>query len=124
LKAEAIGCTLFSIFVMILLLAPLIGVSSLSASSNVIALPPTDDAEVCELSPDCNYGMNTIIWVESAGCGRNRRTFMKFDLSALPPGAIITEARLCLYCQEANFADLNVQVRAVDNDYWAECAIT
>jgi len=108
---------------MILLLALLIGVGSLSANSNVITLPPTDDVEVRELSPDNNYGASITIWVQSAGCGKNRRTFMKFELSALPPCAIITEAKLYLYCWVAE-SDLNVQVRTVDNDDWAECTIT
>jgi hypothetical protein len=105
-------------------LASLIGVGSLTASSSVVTLPPTDDAEVRESSPHSNHGTNAIMWVQSAGCGRNRRIFLKFDLSAVPPGSIITRARLYLYCQDANFADLNVQVRAVDNDDWAECGIT
>ncbi|MEM2907958.1 MAG: DNRLRE domain-containing protein, partial [Candidatus Hadarchaeales archaeon] len=88
-----------------------------------ISLPPTDDAEVCEISPDGNYGAGAIVWVRSSP-GRNHRVFLRFDLSPLPPNAVIVEARLHLYCEVAVDADLLVQARAVREDSWSELTIT
>ena len=115
---------LFSILIVVLFLAPMASVVSPPASSTTIALPPIADAEVRELSPDSNHGTSAIMWVRSEGCGKNRRAFLKFDLSAIPANSTITEARLHLYCQVTSFADLEVQVRAVDNDGWAERTLT
>ncbi len=124
MRTDALDGIFIPILVVVLLLAPMATVVPPPVSSTTLALPPTDDAEVRELSSDSNHGTSATMWVRSEGCGKNRRAFLKFDLSAIPANSTITEAKLHLYCQVANFADLEVQVRAVDNDDWAERTLT
>ena len=58
------------------------------------------DAEVVSYSPTVNYGtakeLNTLAWTIN-GTPVTQRTYLKFDLSSIPPGSIITSATLNLY---------------------------
>ena len=96
-------------------------------AGNKIA-PPTDDAPVREESPGSNYGTERRPWVQNYledTTPKNGRIFFKFDLSqGIPPIARITSAKLYLYHYRAAFADMNVQVRKVNDDSWDEGTIT
>jgi hypothetical protein len=88
------------------------------------SIPPSDDAHVTERHPDTNYGDKTSLQLRSGAKGlKNERIFLKFDLSALPAGATILEARLYLYSWWGR-VDLDAQSRGVENDDWSEDTIT
>jgi hypothetical protein len=86
-------------------------------------LLPTDDAEVAQSYPDSNYGGLTYLYV-GRWEGGAERAFLKFDLSEIPQGSTITEAKYYNYCWRVNAGGANVQVQAVENDAWAEGTIT
>lgn len=89
-----------------------------------LRLSPSDDAHVTQRHPHANYGDRTSLHLRSAAKGlRNERIFLKFDLSTLPEGATILEAKLYLYCWWGE-ADLDAQSRSVENDTWSEDTIT
>jgi len=85
-------------------------------------LYPTADAAVVQGTPDTNYGDNVAVFVRSY-TNSNMRAFLKFDISGLPVGAVISLATLKLSC----FAVLNylegvsdIQARRVSDDSWIE----
>lgn len=86
----------------------------------------TADGMIFESSPDFKYGGYTWVSIASLGSG-NRRAFLKFDLSSLPAGAIISLAKLRLNCNSvgslvAGVSD--VEARRVADDSWIEGDLT
>ncbi len=69
--------------------ALLLGLFSLTVAAQA---PPTADTFVSSVTPKTNYGTSPILVVQAGAT-----TFIKFDLSALPPGASIGKATLRLY---------------------------
>jgi len=131
-----------------LLLASLLTVFSLYApNSKIAAVPevpevlrasgtftlttyPIADAYVEEGHPTTNYGTQTKIIARSCdtGTGSNgqMRGFLKFDISSIPAGAMITEAKLRLhgyYITEYIKNVSDVQIRQVTDDSWVETSI-
>jgi hypothetical protein len=92
---------------------------------------PSDDSLVDEdLSlRTYNYGSKPSFDIDARN-GGIRRSFLKFDLSVLPENAMITSAKLKLYCWGGSYGlrpdgswglkGLNVEVRKVENDDWSE----
>jgi len=90
-------------------------------------LYPTADAYVAEDAPSTNYGGSVLLYAMTRDTNRNRRSFLKFDLSGLPVGAVISLAKLRVYCnlvQNPSTPDTNVQARRVADDSWIEAEIT
>lgn len=98
-----------------------------------LMIAPSDDAAVYESDPDTpeirtdRIGIRT--WDNSHDNitdYRNVRSFVKFDLSGIPEGATITDARLDLYKYYAGYTIsgvTDVEVMAVDDD-WEENTVT
>jgi len=85
-------------------------------------LYPTADALVHQGNPDTNYGDFVAVIVRTQ-TNSNLRIFLKFDLSGLPAGAVISLATLRLNCYAvANLSspDSDVQARRVADDSWLE----
>jgi hypothetical protein len=86
-------------------------------------LLPTDDAHVIQAYPYSNYGYRTYLYV-GRYYGGAERSFLKFDISEIPEGATIVEARYWDYCWSVSYGGANVQVQAVEDDAWYEYNIT
>ena len=97
-------------------------------------IPPIDDTQVVEGSPDTNYGGKDFMYMGSSTTGSylDERVFLKFDLTGIPsiisPGdwvAADLHARLHVYCFiMTGTLGKDVKVRSVDNDSWDEAEIT
>ncbi|WP_245610465.1 CBM96 family carbohydrate-binding protein [Thermococcus celericrescens] len=89
-------------------------------------MSPTDDAYVNDASPDTNYGTESRLYVGTYySDGSNYRSYLKFDLSGLPEGAVITSARLYVYTYYGAYGTpVNISVCSVDDDSWSETSIT
>ena len=88
------------------------------------SISPSDDAHVTQRHLDTNYGDKTSLQLRRrAEDLKNERIFLKFDLSTLPEGSTILEARLYLYAWWGSF-DLVAQFRSVKDDTWREDTIT
>jgi len=77
--------------------------------------------------PSSNYGSSTSMYVQSAGSGTylDERAWVKFDLAGqIPPGAVITSAKLKLYCWKALGGNMDAVVHSVSSDAWTETGIT
>ncbi|MFZ5570719.1 MAG: DNRLRE domain-containing protein [Thermodesulfobacteriota bacterium] len=97
------------------------------AHAGVTDIGVAHDARVAEGYPAANYGGRTNMLVASAtGKYKNERALLVFDLHGhLPPGAVITSARLRLYCfQSDSRDDMPTAVHGCNDVSWAESAVT
>jgi hypothetical protein len=92
----------------------------------MIELEAVDDSFVDQASPDENYGSGpafSTLWVWPAA--REAVAYLKFDLSALRPDAVITHARLYLYqTRGAGFAPIGTRAYRLEDDAWSEDTLT
>jgi hypothetical protein len=102
-----------------------------SFTFNTFIAYPVADAYVQEGYPTTNYGTDTKIIARSrdypgtGGYGQ-MRGFFKFDISSIPAGATIVEAKLRLHCYYItnyikNVSDL--EIRQVTDSSWVENSI-
>jgi hypothetical protein len=82
---------------------------------------PSDDAFIKSSSPTSNFGSLPDIEVRPDSDG-NRRGLLRFDLSSIPPGSIITSASLYLY-EEDKKPDQVTYIYKVTTD-WNENSAT
>lgn len=72
-------------------------VYSMTSTTTVILQPGPEGKDVYIHDGNKNYGASPILQVKD-----RRNALIQFDLSGLPPGAIITSARLALYLEDGN----------------------
>ena len=110
---------LFVLIVVLLVVSPFLLFSAQGA--NVNQLSPSADSWVDFKTPDTNYGNDIEIHVKADK--QTRRSYLKFDLSALPAGTTVTSAKLYLYCTAGTPTLLPVDVHET-NDSWSEDTLT
>ncbi len=88
----------------------------------VLTLEPVADAYVASGSPDANYGDEDELRVNRD----QEASLMRFDLSALPTGAAVIDARLraVSFCGHAYGGDGNVYINLITDDDWDEMTVT
>ncbi len=85
---------------------------------------PIADACVSEYRPDTNFGDGISLYLQSySENNKNERILLKFDLSEVPAGLHVTQAKLYLYNWHGEFSPINVQCYSAD-DGWEEETIT
>jgi len=84
---------------------------------------PLKDAVVYEDDPDRNFGSNWEIGVNYRE-GFRDRSFIMFDLSAIPPGSIITSAILNIYMYDPPDLNRSLACYQVTGGDWDENSIT
>ncbi|MBL8201519.1 MAG: DNRLRE domain-containing protein [Chromatiales bacterium] len=96
------------------------------ASGATVTLSPTDDALVYSFAPDTNYGDNPGLAGGGAFNGAEQWvSFLRFDLSGIPEGQVITGATLNLFqFLGGGFAPIGASVYRVANDSWSEGTVT
>jgi 2',3'-cyclic-nucleotide 2'-phosphodiesterase (5'-nucleotidase family) len=92
-----------------------------------LTLEPAADAQVASGNPATNYGTTNNLFVQSALTANSsfgdERSWLRFDLSAIPAGATITSARLDLYqwrTSNGNGGNLVVDLHGSSTDSWVE----
>jgi len=97
------------------------------AEEEHLVLQPTNgkEADVIDAYPDDNYGDFEEFWVGYwTDTSRLFRTYIQFDLSSIPAGAVITDASLELYLDEAEGSgSMEIELQKV-NSSWQEDSIT
>jgi len=98
------------------------------ASTQTVTLQPDPalgkDAHVEEVIPDTNLGSSTSIWVGEWSGGQPNRSYLQFDLSSIPPTAVVLNAELGLYYHMSSAA-VSVDVGAYRvTGSWSEGGIT
>ncbi len=98
--------------------------------SKTVTLEPVADAKVREGDPDGNYGTTADLRVESYYrffVRNDHRSYLRFDLSSIPPGSTILSAKFMIYCTEADYkADdsFTAVLHFCGDDSWEETTIT
>ena len=84
---------------------------------NAATVNPTDDAYISSTSPTNNFGSSDYL----ATYYGVRQTYLKFDLSGIPEGSVLSKLMLNLYCFEAENGTINLR-RTTDS--WTESTLT
>ena len=91
-------------------------------SSYTSHLYPTDDSWVEAEFPNGNHGSETSLRVKSDA--RTRRSYLRFDLNAIPNGKSIASVKLYLYCTYKDYHE-SVEIYAHETgNNWDEASIT
>jgi len=93
----------------------------LSSRDTTVTFYPFQDAYVNEDDPDVNFGSLTYLWVTQAP---NKRMYIQFDFSSIPPGSVITSATLQLYQYNYEGSGDRIYDIYLVNNSWNEDTIT
>jgi hypothetical protein len=126
MNAKLVG---FTIMVTALMLGNMEGVlcnrndvRAVSDGTSLI-LPSDHDSYVSVNNPDTNYGSSTRMWAASTVEGAvGEASYIRFDISAIPTGAIILSATLKLLCTSNSAPGLVYVYRVMET--WNEYTIT
>lgn len=114
-RREALLAALLGLFAVALLATP--------AGGTTVTLPATADSSLWEDNADRRNGTATTMNVQSRSGGRDRRSVVRFDLSAIPAGSQVTAATLELYLSTAPAATRTYHVHRVTRA-WVEAEVT
>jgi len=93
-----------------------------SASGHALTLHVTDDTNINLNTPGQNNGDTQGVFVRNVGAGGVRHAFVKFDLTPLPPGVVVSKATLRLWVSEIqNAGSINLHVVT---GAWDEASLT
>ena len=111
----------------VLLMLGLVG--SYPVMAGTYTIYPEADSYVDSLNPNSNYGTETQLYAtyypDYAGSPLSQRAFLKFDLSVIPKGYIITAATLNLYVtSNGGHPPLGTTNLYHVGDAWTESGIT
>ena len=106
-----------------------LSISGAYAQETLTIDAPTDDSSVFEARPDLNRGDADYLYVgvgPYSTYGYPARTWVKFDLSSIPDGVVITKAELRLYFEWSwgSGAPGGIEVHFSSDDTWNEMEIT
>ena len=113
------------LFLSILILLTFFAINyTLSVSANnsddVIRVNVSADSWVESNNANTNYGSDTVLYVKNTSDPNKKQTFLRFDLSGIPP-AQITSATLNLYSTSSSSTFLvYLSVYSVADDSWDE----
>jgi hypothetical protein len=97
------------------------------AGADEVQIIPTDDAFVDNGEPSTNFGSSTSLFIGDRAPGNPNsiaRSYLKFDLGGLPPGATINAAEVYLTNWGVGFPAVDVGAHYLPNDGWNEGSIT
>lgn len=92
-------------------------------SATITIQPSSGDSYLDEDRGGSSYGSNSTMFVQSRSGGRDRRSLVKFDLSAIPAGSQITGATLKLFMTAAPSATRTYNVHRVTRS-WVEADVS
>jgi MYXO-CTERM domain-containing protein len=68
-----------------------------AAERHELLLAPAQDASIYQGDGNVADGAGPHVWISVLAIGTNRRAMLRFDFSAIPPGAVIEQVALTLY---------------------------
>ena len=97
-------------------------VALLAILDPTVNLPSVADAQTSQEYPDTNYGTNPLMYSGNMIDTQSYRSYLRFDLSPIPTGAIINSATLTVYVASATGSP-TIDVLSVIQG-WTESTIT
>jgi len=116
-----IATTLALFFVVIFTFASLLLIPA-AVGQSTARLAPSDDSWVEYEYPNTNHGLETVLRVKADS--RIRRSYLKFDLSSIPTGKVITSVKLFLYCTVTDLTPVVTMNAHETVDSWSQSSIT
>ena len=121
------GLKFISMAILLTVIAVLAASGPGALADSTVTFSASDDSHVREDDPYDEFGNNTTMYVRSYRpcwfCStRNRRTFIRFDVSSLPAGTTIVSAQLKLYMDDSPGQNRTYEARRVLEN-WNEAAI-
>ena len=110
---------------MVKIMLPCLIAAAGAAASEVVTLTPVQDAYICDCKPDStnpNGGPTHIYFGRYGSC--YDRTLIEWDLSSLPPGAIVESAVMRFYCFSFYGALSGQPVFYLVDEPWSEYDVT
>ena len=100
-----------------------VGAGETAILGSTVTFNPNSDAYVDQENPDINYGTWENLVMDNIG--DKKYSYLKFDISTIPPEKIITSANLYLwhYAREGGGFP-RIYAYSVENDDWNETTIT
>jgi len=117
---------IFVIFIILSIHVMYLSIPLANAQINRVTVFPSDNASTVSSSPDTNYGGQNTLNVTKYIVLDNifeEIIWLKFNLSDVPDGAVITSSMLLLYCTSVDEA-FNVSVHFCSNNTWNASTIT
>lgn len=114
-----------SIILVGLIVWPIAAISLVNAQAGEVTIPPTDDTYVASGNPASNYGGASSLYVskyQPYEISYEERTWLKFNLSSVPDGAVVDSATLRLYCGWAT-ETYNVYAHSSEDTAWTELSL-
>lgn len=106
-------------------LLPLFITDASGAKVTQVVLAPTEDSDIDSSFASNNYGSSTglsALYYDFFNT-RHIQTWLKFDISSIPPGATVTSAVLTLTLAYTR-VNTNIGVYSVSSNSWSESSIT
>lgn len=100
----------------------IIGILIYCASADIMNISPADDSYTLESTPTGKRGNKSYLYVDG-GVNSDMWTWLKFDLSPVPPGVTILSARLNLYAYSVGDTNLDTGAFHSSDDSWTESGI-
>jgi hypothetical protein len=104
----------------------LIGGTAIVSNADVVQINPSDDSFVEDSLPNMNFGSSASMFVADAqpdSPNSIARSYLKFNLSTLPAGAVIDTAMIHIYATVIYYPAVSVGAYYLSNDGWSETGI-
>ena len=94
-------------------------------NGSATSLLPVHDAQVAEGNPSTNYGSSTSMHIQKSGGNHDEEiACLRFDLSSLPTGLVITRVKLRMYCWKVAGEAIRATCSGISDDGWSESSVT
>jgi hypothetical protein len=95
------------------------------SGSGTLNIAPEADTRIDELDPTVNFASATHFSVDGGPAGKLRKAYLRFNVTGLPAGAVVTDARLILVCRSPSLVSGgNIRKFQPTNATWAEIGPT
>jgi hypothetical protein len=95
------------------------------SGSGTLNIAPEADTYIDQFNPSENYASSTSFSADGGPTGKLRKAYLRFNVTGLPTGAVVTDARLILVCRNTSaLSGGRIRKFQPTNASWAETGPT